>query len=74
MRQITITELRKTPVKDIIAMLPFEVMADGEVMATVNKPGAPVKGRTKCPNCKMEYDIEVPDGKPFFFSTQPKRG
>ncbi len=76
MNQIAITEFKKLTASEIKAQMPITITSDGVVIAVV---GQPITGklrpaipppivRTKCPNCKMEYDVTPPDGKPFFFT------
>ncbi len=82
MKQITITEMKKMKVPEFTAALPVEIMADGAVIGVLYQAGmlppspAPAedisKFTTKCPNCKLVYQAEKPDNKPFFLSMQGK--
>ena len=66
MNQIAITDFRHLKV----AELPDEVelTSDGRTLGYFVKELKPVKGKTKCPNCKLEYTVTPPDGKPPFFT------
>jgi hypothetical protein len=80
MNQITISNLKKMTVAEVKGSIPFEVIADGDVIAmmTDGKTSAPVvkevikevkmSGMTQCPNCKMKYLVTPPSDKPFFFT------
>lgn len=71
MKQVSITELRRMPVKEIKEALPFDITSDGEVIAELAIPAAiPPRVQTQCPNCKNIYLVTPPDNKPFFFSTR----
>jgi len=37
-----------------------------EVLATVGEEVV----QSKCPNCGLVHNVNVPDGKPFYFSTR----
>jgi len=54
-------------VADIKAAMPFEIIADG-VKIGVFQEEFKASGKTKCPNCKLEYEVTPPDGRPFFFT------
>lgn len=73
MKQITLTQLRKMPVLDIEASLPFELMANSDVLGVVKTDIKMETVRTKCPNCGLVYDAKKPDGKPNFFSVKKVR-
>jgi hypothetical protein len=76
MKQITISELKRLKAEEIKTALPFEIVSDGEVIADVKMPGESVKQEdnsqipTKCPNCKMVYNVTKPDNQPIFMSMQ----
>ena len=76
MKQITVTEEKKMTVAQRKEAVPYEVLADGIVIATVLPSGEeePSKfkdtGMTKCPNCKFEYQLDKKDESPYFFSIQ----
>ena len=71
MQRITVTEEKKMTVAERKAAMPYEVAADGQVIAVVkaediNMPTV----KTKCPNCGLVYDAKKPDNKPNFLSVQ----
>ncbi len=68
MRQVSITEFKKLTATEIKAMLPVTITADGLPVAVVQLDYKPPSGKTKCPNCKLEYQVALPDGKQFFFT------
>jgi hypothetical protein len=80
MKQITVTDEKKLTVAQRIIKAPYEVLADGVVIGTFrtkdikpadDKPSEfQDTGKTKCPNCKFEYDLEKKDNTPSFFSIQ----
>jgi hypothetical protein len=76
MKQITISELKQLKVTELKAILPCEIKADGDVIAVLNVPGTPEEDtshiKTKCPNCKMVYQVRKPDNEPIFLSMQHK--
>jgi len=79
MRQITVSNLKLLKVAEVRDGMPFELIADGVVIAVVVKPGEPEKPKllarqTKCPNCKMVYNVTEPDGKPGFFTMKHPKG
>ena len=65
MRQITVTEEKKMTVVERKAVMPYEVLADGEV---IGEFGARGKLSTKCPNCGKIFDAQKPTDAPYFFS------
>jgi len=78
MQKITVTEEKKMTVPQRKEAMPYRLMADGFIIATVSKDGDVPKvleldepiGKTKCPNCKFEYDLPGKDTGPSFFSIQ----
>jgi hypothetical protein len=70
MNQVSITEFRRMLVPQIKEKLPFEVLSDGVVIATVGATVATPKPklRMKCPNCKGTYEFAPDDGKPPYFT------
>ena len=69
MKQLSISELKQLKVHELKELLPVEVTADGFVIGVFAKPDVALSQvKTKCPNCKMVYNIEKPDGAPYFFS------
>ena len=79
MNQITVTEEKRMTVPQRKEAMPYEILADGDVIGVVREeevfvpPLEPIKepiGRTKCPNCKFEYDLPGKDNSPFFFSVR----
>jgi len=75
MNQITVTEEKKMTVPQRKEAMPYELLADGDVIGVVKAGESeevikePV-GRTKCPNCKFEYDLPGKDDTPSFFSVR----
>ena len=65
MIQISITEEKKMTVAQRKAAMPYEVLADGEVIGEFSARG---KLSTKCPNCGLVYEAQKPSDAPFFFS------
>ena len=65
MIQISITEEKKMTVAQRKAAMPYEVLADGEVIGEFSARG---KLSTKCPNCGLVYETQKPSDAPFFFS------
>jgi len=70
MKTQTITGLKSMRVEDIRGYLPFELTADGEVIAVLEEKYEPKSVRTQCPNCKLIYNYTEPDEKPPFFTTR----
>ena len=70
MIQITVTNEKKMTVPQRKAAMPYELMADGSVIGVMQEKYTPGKAKTKCPNCKFEYDFTEPDGKPFYFTSR----
>jgi len=70
MKQITITEEKKMTVAQRKEAMPYEVLADGFVIGIFSAEPEYPGGKTKCPNCKFEYDLPVKDNTPSFFSVQ----
>jgi len=73
MNQIPISKLKLMKVADWQAAMPFQVISDGSIVgvvsvASANPPAVAIPPRTKCPNCKFEYDAVLPDGKPPYFT------
>lgn len=77
MNQVSISNLKPMKAVEIKAALPFEVTADGVVVAVMGKPGQIPKvlaRQTQCPNCKMVYNVTEPDGRPGFFTIKHPKG
>jgi len=78
MNQIPISKFKIMKVAALKEALPFQVTADGSTIAVVScgvagadTPSAiPLATKTKCPNCKFEYLVTPPDGKPPFFTVR----
>lgn len=72
MTTCTMTEFKRLTVAQMKAMFPIEITSDGELFATIDKPKGREKSMvgtpTQCPNCKMEFRVKPPDGKPWFFT------
>lgn len=69
MNRVSISELKKMKVPEINQMIPCEITAEGDVIAVLGKE-VKLSGKTKCPNCKFEYNFTPSDGKPGYFSIQ----
>ena len=65
MIQISVTDEKKMTVAQRKAAMPYEVLADGEV---IGEFGARGKLSTKCPNCGLVYETQKPTDAPYFFS------
>ncbi len=81
MNQVSISELKKLTAVEIKGKLPITITSDGEVMAVIDHPVNRKETlevltivKTQCPNCKLEYDVTPPDGKPFFFTIKHPKG
>ncbi len=71
MNRITVTEEKKMTVPQRKEAMPYELVADGVVIAVVMKENQELQtGRTKCPNCKFEYDLPKQDNSPAPFSVR----
>ncbi len=75
--QISISELKKLKAGEIQKMVPVDLTSDGLVIAVIQDPGLPAfkvpklgVRMTQCPNCKLEYKVTPPDGRPLFLSGQ----
>ena len=80
MNHLTVSNFKLMKVAEIREQVPFELTADGTVIAVVESPNmhpidipapappVPKTQRLKCPNCKGVYDFAADDGKPYFFT------
>ncbi len=71
MNQVKVTEEKKMTVAERKEKMPYEVLADGVVIAVVAEKWIPRVAKTQCPNCRFVYTYSGEE-RPFFFST--KRG
>jgi len=71
MKQLSISELKKLKVSELREIIPCEITSDGTVIGVLKREDAELQtGRTKCPNCKFEYDLPKQDNTPSFFSVK----
>ena len=76
MNTITVTEQKKMTVGQIKDAMPYALMADGFIIATVSDdepielPEYLLTGKVICPNCKFKVDLPKKDNAPAFFSIQ----
>ncbi len=75
MNQVSFTDFKKMRIEEIARQIPLEITYNGEVIGVLGKKASVINLKalkTKCPNCKMEYHVTLPDGKPPFFTIKHK--
>ena len=69
MKKITVTEEKRMLVSERKEAMPYELLADGDVVGVVRNPDDSfASGRITCPNCKFVLDIPKQDNTPAPFS------
>ena len=78
MNVITVTEEKKMTVPQRKEAMPYSLMADGSIIATVSNDGPakieergeyePYDGKVKCPNCKFVIQLPKKNAGLSFFS------
>jgi len=72
MNEVSVSNFKKLTVEQIKALMPFAVTSDGIKVGIFGVEVKPLKGKTKCPNCKFTYEFTADDGRaPFFTIRHP---
>ena len=71
MNKLTVSKEKGMTVSQRKEMMPYELLADGIVIAVVRGPDELfASGKVTCPNCKFVVDLPKQDNTPAPFSVQ----